>query len=157
MARHSAFRRSLLSLSLSSFFLYSSEDARKTGPSVRHGPRRDTTAKPGPNWASSFLSRYAPIIPIYLRWKTRPKLIETEIPSEILSLQFAHCHVARRRRGGRRRPSRLPSTKVEIPIAKSTAVVVRVNTLLHAQSPDTPYISAAVRSLARPLSLKISL
>ena len=53
------------SFSLSPLFLYSSEDARKTGPSVRHGPRRDTV-KPGPNWARSFLSRYAPIIPIYL-------------------------------------------------------------------------------------------
>ena len=40
---------------------------------------------------------------------------------------------------------RRPSTKVKIPIAiaKSAAAEFRVNTLLHAQSSDTPYISGA--------------
>ena len=38
-----------------------------------------------------------------------------------------------------------PSTKVKIPIAiAKSAVEFQVNTLLHAQSSDTPYISGAV-------------
>ena len=107
MARHSAFRRSLLSLSLSPLFLYSSEDARKTGPSVRHGPGRDTV-KPGPTWARSSADMpqsYPSILdrnrgPNLSKQKFHPK-------SYLCNSATTMAHAG----GDRRRPSRLPSTK----------------------------------------------